>query len=341
MKVIRSTPLVGLIIFAVTAMPVILAVALSESFFKLAINALIGFACGWTLAAAFDFANKRYVSSKYLFDRVAALIILILAAPIMVVIAILIKLTSPGPVLYRQERVGLNRRARGANEPGRLPGEDRRAANHHGRVFLIQKFRTMVVDAEADGTAVWAKEHDSRVTPIGRFLRGTHLDELPQLLNVLRGDMSLIGPRPERPHFVDQFADSLDEYTERLGVRPGVTGLAQVCQAADRKMEDVKRKIRYDICYVRDASLVLDTKIFLFTLLKILTGRLAEFPIPAMADATCSPDPVAERSGTVHDESSDPENGERSPTVSDGQPSSELKLSQRGQRDISTASSSR
>jgi lipopolysaccharide/colanic/teichoic acid biosynthesis glycosyltransferase len=147
----------------------------------------------------------------------------------MLVCAVLIKLTSRGPVLYVQERVGLG-----------------------GRIFRMYKLRTMRNGAENETGPVWANgDEDTRVTPIGRFLRRSHLDEVPQLINVLKGDMSLVGPRPERPHFVSQFEGAIPDYGDRLKVKPGITGLAQLRVGYDRSVFDVRRKVLWDRTYIR------------------------------------------------------------------------------------------
>ncbi len=170
------------------------------------------------------------------------LVALPIALPLMGLAAIAIKLTSPGPVLYRQERVGKG-----------------------GRLFTIMKLRTMKEDAEKDTGAVWASKDDPRVTPVGRILRQTRLDELPQLFNVLRGDMSLIGPRPERPEFVEQFKQIMPMYDLRHSVRPGITGWGQVNSGYDTSVDTVFRRLRYDLYHIRNTSLSLDLRIILRT----------------------------------------------------------------------------
>ena len=197
--------------------------------------------------------------------------------PVFAVTALLVKVSSPGPILYSQIRVGLNRR-RGqrrstqTNGPTDRRGSDRRAATAHGRPFRIWKFRTMVVDAEEYGPQ-WSSKRDPRITPIGRFLRLTRLDETPQFWNVLRGDMSLIGPRPERPYFVEQFAEEIPDYPNRLLVRPGITGQAQVTLDYDASLDDVKKKLAADLDYVEKRSLKRDLKILLNTVGVVFTGK--------------------------------------------------------------------
>ncbi|HEX6912529.1 MAG TPA: sugar transferase, partial [Longimicrobium sp.] len=184
---------------------------------------------------------------------IAASLLIVLAAPLMLVVALLVKLTSRGPVIYTQERVGLDRRS------GRPPRNDsRRRSDVGGRPFTIYKFRTMCVDAETGSGAVWATTNDPRVTPLGKVLRQFRLDELPQLFNVLRGDMNLVGPRPERPQIFADLRKKIPQYHLRQLARPGITGWAQVNQSYDTDLEDVKRKVQYDIDYIRRQSLAED-----------------------------------------------------------------------------------
>ena len=191
---------------------------------------------------------------------VVAGLALIIVAPIMLLIALAVRLTSKGPILYSQIRVGVDRRWRSADI------YDRRSYDHGGRLFTMYKFRSMRVDAEADGKAVWAQRGDPRTTPIGRFLRKTRLDELPQLYNVLRGDMNIVGPRPERPTIFAQLRDDIPQYAMRQRVKPGITGWAQINQAYDSCIDDVKNKVRYDLEYVRSQSLTHDLRIMSMTL---------------------------------------------------------------------------
>ena len=184
---------------------------------------------------------------KRLFDVLIALFVLIMASPLMIVIALAIRFTSKGPVFYRQERVG-----------------------KEGRPFHIYKFRTMKPDAEQQTGPVHSWEKDPRVTPIGNILRRFHLDELPQLFNVLWGNMSLVGPRPERPHFVEEFCRDLPAYRLRLQVRPGMTGLAQIHGFYHSSVE---HKLRYDLAYINNMSLLLDIKILFNTLRVTLSGH--------------------------------------------------------------------
>jgi lipopolysaccharide/colanic/teichoic acid biosynthesis glycosyltransferase len=182
-------------------------------------------------------------------DIVLSLALLVATLPLMLLTALLIRLDSRGPVLYRQERVGLR-----------------------GRVFTLLKFRSMRLDAEARGP-VWAAQRDPRVTRIGAFIRMTRIDELPQLLNVLRGEMSFIGPRPERPHFVAQLERELPFYRDRALVKPGLTGWAQVNYPYGASVEDARAKLSYDLYYVKHRSVLLDLLILVATVRVVLFRR--------------------------------------------------------------------
>jgi sugar transferase (PEP-CTERM system associated) len=180
------------------------------------------------------------------FDIVVAGLGLLLAAPLMALTALAVRLDSRGPILYCQERVGKD-----------------------GRPFTLCKFRSMVANAE-QGTPIWAKDQDDRVTRVGRFIRLTRLDELPQLWNVLRGDMSCVGPRPERPFFVQQLTAEIPFYNTRHVVRPGVTGWAQVKYRYGSSVEDAAEKLRYDLYYIKHQSLIFDLTILLDTVKVVL-----------------------------------------------------------------------
>ena len=199
---------------------------------------------------------------------VLALLALVSLLPMMLVIAVLIKLSSRGPVFYTQERVGQDRRQRGA---GAL--NHRRSHDWGGRPFTIYKFRTMRVDAEQHSGAVWAQERDPRVTPIGGVLRQYRLDELPQLVNVLRGEMNIVGPRPERPTIFAELRGHIREYPLRQRAKPGITGLAQINHHYDRSLDDVRTKVSYDLEYIRRQSLREDLRIMLKTIPVILLRR--------------------------------------------------------------------
>lgn len=189
---------------------------------------------------------------------VIALAALMLALPLMIVIAVLIKLTSRGPVLFAQRRIGLDRRTPNPS------GNWRRHDDHGGVTFTMYKFRTMHVDCEATGE-VWAQRDDPRVTPVGRVLRKLRLDELPQLWNVLVGDMNVVGPRPEQPKIFASLRRQIREYPRRQRVLPGITGWAQINRAYDSSVDDVRVKLRYDLEYIRQRSALEDLKIMLLT----------------------------------------------------------------------------
>lgn len=191
-----------------------------------------------------------------------AVVALVILLPVILVIMVLVRLDTPGPIIYRQLRVGLDRR-------GRLDTRDstgRRVNDLGGRPFMIYKFRTMRVDAEFDSGPVWARTDDDRATRVGRFLRRTRMDEIPQFWNVLKGDMAVVGPRPERPNFVLELQKEIDGYRLRNRVKPGITGWAQVNRPSDRTVEDVREKVDYDIEYVQRRSLWFDVLIMLKTL---------------------------------------------------------------------------
>lgn len=210
--------------------------------------------------------RERSELATRLVNLLLATLLLVVAAPLMLLVALAVRLTSPGPVIYRQVRVGLDRRSR---PDGEAP-EDRRGDDYGGRPFTIYKFRSMRVDAERDGKAVWATRNDPRVTPVGRVLRATRLDELPQLFNVIRGDMNLVGPRPERPTLVMELREHIHEYAARHRVKPGLTGWAQVNRAYDETLDDVRQKVHYDLEYVRRQSLWKDLMILARTIPVVL-----------------------------------------------------------------------
>jgi sugar transferase (PEP-CTERM system associated) len=186
-------------------------------------------------------------TAKRVFDIVSSAILLVLASPVMLVAALAIKLDSAGPILYRQERVGLG-----------------------GRSFMCVKFRSMRTDAERDGVARWASKNDSRVTRVGAIMRKTRIDELPQLISVLRGEMSMVGPRPERPSFVAELSEKIPFYDLRHSVKPGVTGWAQVRFSYGASVEDARRKHQFDLYYVKNNSVWLDIVVLLETVAVVL-----------------------------------------------------------------------
>lgn len=209
-----------------------------------------------------DSTSHWYPGCKEIGDRIVAALMLVLLAPLLVVLMALVCLTSPGLAIYKQRRLG-----RGA------------------KPFFIYKLRSMRNDCEKLTGPQWAsKKGDPRVTRLGRFLRRSHLDELPQLWNVLRGDMSLVGPRPERPEFVAKLERLIPDYCDRMEVYPGITGLAQVQLPADEEVDDVRRKVQCDLCYIRNLGPWLDFKILVGTVLKVagvplsVTGRILKLP---------------------------------------------------------------
>jgi len=204
---------------------------------------------GWIIR----FTRKRFLEFKKAFDIIASVIALIIISPIVVLAAIFIKLVSPGPVFFKQQRVGLG-----------------------GKVFNIYKLRTMKVDAEKDTGAIWARDNDPRLIKFGKIIRKTHIDELPQFYNVLIGDMSIVGPRPERPELVGKLKGVICDYEKRLRVKPGITGLAQVRHKYDETIQDVKKKIKYDLLYIREMCLMVDLRILARTFIVVLTGKGAK-----------------------------------------------------------------
>ena len=193
---------------------------------------------------------RSYRRLRRMADVVIATIGLFITSPLMLLTAILIKLESKGPVFYSQERVGL-----------------------HDCPFRIIKFRSMRTDAEKNGAAVWASKNDPRVTRIGRFIRKTRIDELPQFINVMRGEMGIVGPRPERPQFVEQLAQQIPHYSQRHLVKPGITGWAQVRYPYGASVEDARMKHQYDLYYLKNQSLLLDAVVLFETLRVVLFGR--------------------------------------------------------------------
>jgi len=196
----------------------------------------------------FTLGRLKYLLKRML-DIFSAGVLLILSLPVMIVSAIIIKLESPGPIFYLQERVGEN-----------------------NSIFKVIKFRSMRADAEKNG-AVWAKENDNRVTRFGKFIRMVRIDELPQLWNVLKGEMSLVGPRPERKIFIDELLKDIPYYDIRHGVKPGVTGWAQVCYPYGASKEDALRKLEYDLYYIKNISLALDMLVIFHTVKTVLFGK--------------------------------------------------------------------
>jgi sugar transferase (PEP-CTERM system associated) len=207
----------------------------------------------WLLFSPDYFASRLFLFYKRSASLVASIAGLLLSLPLLPFVVLAIKLSSPGQVMYRQSRVGRD-----------------------GVVFRCYKFRTMRSDAEADTGPTWATDDDPRITPVGRFLRKTRMDEIPQLLNVLKGDMSLVGPRPERPEFVAALKQEIPYYHLRHSVRPGITGWAQTLYRYGSSVEDAKEKLRYDLFYIKNMSAGLDLLIILSTVKIILLGRGAK-----------------------------------------------------------------
>jgi len=196
-----------------------------------------------------------------------AAIALVALSPVFLLIAIAVKLTSRGPIFYSQVRVGVDRRY------DRAASDERRIHDLGGRPFTMHKFRSMHVNAEPDGRAVWALRSDPRVTLVGRVLRRTRLDELPQLLNVIKGDMNIVGPRPERPSLFADLRAGIPHYRFRQRVKPGITGWAQINQCYDACVDDVRRKVQYDLEYLRRQSLLEDLRIMTMTVPVMLFGQ--------------------------------------------------------------------
>ena len=178
---------------------------------------------------------------------IIASLALLLVSPVMLLFAVLVKLTSPGPIFYTQPRIGIDRRR--SSDGSRM--YDRRTRDLGGLPFMIYKFRTMYVGAETRHRATWATKEDARTTPVGRLMRTLRVDEVPQLFNVINGDMNIVGPRPERPSIFSQLRLDIADYTLRQRTKPGITGWAQINQSYDTNLDDVRRKVRYDLEYLQ------------------------------------------------------------------------------------------
>jgi exopolysaccharide biosynthesis polyprenyl glycosylphosphotransferase len=211
-------------------------------------NSLALFSSG-LITMLLTFFRRTYALTKRVIDIAGSIIALILLTPVLLLTALLIKLTSKGPIFYTQTRVGKD-----------------------GEHFEIYKFRTMKVDAEKTTGPVWALQNDNRLIPCGKFIRKAHLDEIPQFVNVIMGDMSIIGPRPERPIFVEKFKLEITDYSKRLDVKPGITGLAQVWHHYDDTIDDVRKKIKYDILYIKRMCFWTDMLILARTVRVVVTG---------------------------------------------------------------------
>jgi lipopolysaccharide/colanic/teichoic acid biosynthesis glycosyltransferase len=215
---------------------------------------------------------------KRTLDIIGGIAGLVVFLPVWLLVPILIKLDSRGPVFYSQTRVGVNRRKnnrrylqKAGSQDKRT--EDRRREDFLGKPFKVLKFRTMVQDAEKLSGPVWATKDDCRITRLGHILRKARLDEVPQFINILKGDMSLVGPRPERPNFVRDLSTKVDDYTHRLTVKPGLTGLAQVENGYDSSVDSVTEKVKFDLDYIRNWSIWSDMKIIAKTVVVVITGK--------------------------------------------------------------------
>lgn len=197
---------------------------------------------------------------------IVASLALIACLPFLLVIALLVRFTSSGPVLFRQVRIGQDRR-----HPGQVDQNWRRAVDYGGKPFTMLKFRTMYVE-QKESTEVWARPGDPRVTPVGRFLRATRLDELPQLVNVIKGEMSIVGPRPEQPEIFQTLRDQIHGYPVRQRVLPGITGWAQINRGYDQDLADVQEKLALDLQYIHRRSAVEDLRIMARTM-PVMIGR--------------------------------------------------------------------
>jgi lipopolysaccharide/colanic/teichoic acid biosynthesis glycosyltransferase len=259
----------------------------------------------------FSLRGEDYMRVKSYFENLLGLIVLVVSSPLLLLTAILIKLESDGPAVYSQKRVGRNfrkgdrRRSEGPGFSGYgvdIRKRDRRGEDIGGKPFTIYKLRSMTADAEKQTGVAWSTgDYDPRVTRVGHFIRKTHLDEVPQFFNVMLGQMSMIGPRPERPAFVAKLSREVAGYHDRLAAPPGITGLAQVRQASDETLEDVRKKLEFDREYVKGASLYFDIKIALQTVALVLSllvsafgGRASERIEPKAADGVI-PDAMVAR----------------------------------------------
>ncbi len=218
------------------------------------------------------------MKAKRIFDLIASSFALILLSPVILIAAVLIKIESRGSVFYTQERIGLNRRSedrRSGFTPvtrDRRKREDRRKNIHAGQPFHIYKFRTMVEDAEKFGP-VLASDNDPRVTRMGKIFRKARIDEIPQFINVLKGEMSIIGPRPERSFFINQMRNEVPAFPARLLVKPGITGLAQVENGYTSTLERMKQKLFFDLKYISELSILQEIKILFKTVYVVATGK--------------------------------------------------------------------
>ncbi len=227
------------------------------------------------------FVYVKEVSFRFVkrtFDIICAIVGLIFSAIFFWWVPIIIKLDSKGSIIYKQKRIGINRRDYTKFSGWSLGSKkrrngDRRRINVHGKPFTFYKFRTMSVNAESDSGPIWATHNDPRVTRVGKWLRKTHIDEIPQFINILKGDMSFVGPRPERPYIVYQLSKKIMEYPKRFAVKPGLAGLAQIKNGYDFSEDDVKLKIKYDLEYINNNSILMDIKILMLTFKELMFSR--------------------------------------------------------------------
>lgn len=222
---------------------------------------------------------KTTLKMKRIADIIIASVALVLLSPVLIIAAILIKLESPGPVFFTQERIGLNRRRNRDRRKysievpmDKRKGTDRRKTINPGKPFKIYKLRTMVINAEKDGPTL-SYNGDPRITRIGRLLRMTRIDEIPQFINVIKGDMSIVGPRPERAFYINQVAHETPVFPLRLFVKPGITGLAQVENGYTNTIDQMKEKLFYDLKYISELSVWQELKIIIKTFYVVLTGK--------------------------------------------------------------------
>ncbi len=234
------------------------------------------------LGRVVNFLNPAYIariiSMKRIIDVAVSIVALIFLSPVLIVAAIAIKLESRGPVFFLQERIGLNRRngdrrgRNGGHGNERRIGTDRRKNISSGKPFMIYKLRTMREDAERYGPTL-ASENDPRITRVGYLMRKTRIDEIPQFLNVIKGDMSIVGPRPERPFFINKVKQDIPEFTMRLKVKPGITGLAQVEDGYTQSIDRMKDKLVFDLKYISELSLLQEVMILFKTFYVVFSGK--------------------------------------------------------------------
>ena len=253
---------------------------LSPAFLAMSLPVMLFFPANLVKEIMAPFSNLRFWerAGKRLFDILGAISGFIGSSIFFFVIPILVKLNSRGPVFYQQQRVGLNHRYGDRRKINLEVDHDRRTGERRkqdlfGRPFMVYKFRTMYADAESRTGAVWASKDDPRITSVGRILRFTHVDEMPQFFNVLCGEMSMVGPRPERPQIMPKIVKKIPKFPERLQVKPGITGIAQIVCGYDVSIEDVRKKLHYDLVYVQKNGLKEDIAILFKTLWVIIRGK--------------------------------------------------------------------